>query len=227
MAKGKQIHIFATRSDLVPGLAKVESELGIQYARCGRYPGSKIEQYASLIEWEGLGRNTTGDHMSGPQFLVMPRSQKISLEPAPSSSSGHAGSQNAIVVDAVGQPSRSVLSLDKALILLEYGKTPENPALSPGISCLLSQKLNPDSIVFSPGGVYKDQPAIIAGHIGTISQSSNALSLYKSFVKAVTKGFEKIGSYYVGPEAARLMAQGHRMVTIGLSSPGLYDLKRA
>jgi hypothetical protein len=227
MAKSKQIHIFATKHDLVPGLAKVESELGIQYARCGRYLGSKIEQYASLIEWEGLGRNATGDHMSGPQFLVMPRSHKISLQPALSSGSGHAGHSNAIVVDAVGQPSGSVLSLSKALTFLEAGTTPENPALQPGVACFLSQKLNPGSIVFAPGGVHNDQPAIIAGHIGTISQSGNALILYKGFVKRVTRGFAKIGSYYVGPEAVRLMSQGHRMVTMSLSSPTLYDLKRA
>ena len=180
MAKSKQTHIFATRSDLVPGLRKAESELGIQYARCGRYSGPQIEQYASLIEWEELGRNTTGDHMSGPQFLVTPAAQKINLEPIPSS----------------------------------------------GGVWSLSQKMNPDSIVFLPGGVYKDQPAIIAGHIGTIWESSAASSLYKGFVKAITKGFEKIGSYYVGPEAAGLMSQSYRMVTIGLGSPTIYDLKR-
>jgi hypothetical protein len=227
MAKSKQIHIFATRPDLVPGLAKVESEIGLQYARCGRYScGSELEQYLSLMEWEGLGKNITGDHISGPRFLVMPKSQKIHLESLAPSSSRRAGRQNAIVVDDAGGLSRSALSLDKALALLEHGTTPENPALQPGMACVLSQKLNPDSIVFSPGGVYKDQPAIIAGHIATISESSNALTLYKGFVKAITKGFEKIGSYYVGPEAARLMEQGHRMVTIGLGSPALYDLKR-
>lgn len=226
MAKSNQTHIFATKPDLVPGLAKAEAELGIQYARCDRYSSIKIEQYASLVEWEELGKNTTGNHVSSPQFLVLPKSQKINLEPVAISGGRQTKSQHAIVVDAVGQPSHSALFLDKALDLLERGITPETPAQA-GIAYFLSQKLNPDSLVFSPGGVYKDQPAMIAGHIGTISQSSNALSLYKGFVKAMIKGFEKIGSYYVGPEAARLMAQGFRMVTISLGSPAIYDLKRA
>jgi len=228
MAKSKQIHIFATRPDLVPGLAKVESEIGLQYARCGRYScGSELEQYLSLMEWEGLGKNITGDHISGPRFLVMPKSQKIHLESVAPSTSRRAGRQNAIVVDDAGGLSRSALSLDEQLALLEHGTTPENPALKPGMACVLSQKLNPDSVVFSPGGVYKDQPAIIAGHVGTISQSNDALALYKGFVRAVAKSFEKIGSYYVGPEAAKLMAQGCRMVTISVVSPPLYDLKRS
>src|ERR1051326_2717655 len=177
MAKSKQMHIFATRSDLAPGLAKAETELGIQYARCGRYSSSsELEKYSSLLEWEGLGRNTTGNHMSGHQFLVTPKFQKINLEP----------------VTVSGAPTRQI-----------------------GTFFFLDQKLNPYSIVFLPGGVYKDQSAIIAGHIGSVSQSSSAVTLYKSFVKAITQGFEKIGSYYVAPEAARLMEQGYRMITIG------------
>lgn len=227
MAKSKQTHIFATRPDLVPSLAQVETTLGIQYARCGRYSsGSELELYSSLTEWGELGKNATGDHMSGPQFLVMLKSQKISLDPVPTSGRPHARQQQAIVVNDVGQLSRSALPLDKTLTLLEHTTTLKTPPQQLGTAYFLSQKLNPDSIVFSPGGVYKDQPAMIAGHIGTISQSSNALTLYKGFVRAITKGFEKIGSYYVGPEAVRLMQQGYRMVTISIGSPVLYDLKR-
>lgn len=227
MAKSKQTHIFATRSDLVPGVARAEAELGIQYARCGRYSSSsELEQYSSLMEWEGLGKNATGDHISGPQFLVMPKSQKFNLETV-AASGRHAAHQNAIVVDDAGRLSRAALSLDKALTLLEHGTTPENPAPQRGDACFLSQKLNPDSLVFSPGGVYKDQAAIIAGHIGTISNSAPSLTLYKAFSKAIFKNFEKIGSYHVGPEAVKLMQRGYRMVTISIGSSPIYDLRRA
>lgn len=231
MAKSKQTHIFATRPDLVPGLTAIEAELGVRYARCGSYAGGVFEHYSSLLQWDGLGKNTTGDHLSGPQFLVVPESEKITLEPVvvsgPSSSRGQAGVQNAILVDAVGQLSRSTVSVDKALALLDHIGTQNTEPKKFESTYVLSQKLNPDSIVFSPGGIYNKLPALIAGHIGTISQSKNALTLYNKFVKAIIKGFEKIGSYYVGPEAARLMAEDYRMVTIGISSPTVYDLKRA
>jgi hypothetical protein len=225
MAKSEQTHIFATRSDLVPGLARAEAELGIQYARCGRYCSSEFEQYSSLVEWEGLGKNTTGDHMSGAQFLATPKSKKIIMETV-APTGRHAGRQNGIVVDDAGRLSRSALSPDKASAFFEHGTRLETPPQQSDSVYFLSQKLNPDSLVFSPGGVYKDQPAIVAGHIGTISQSNAALTLYKSFVEAITKGFEKIGNYYAGPEAERLMRERYRMITISVGSPAIYDLKR-
>jgi hypothetical protein len=225
MAKSKQTHIFATRQDLVPGLTKIETEVGVRYARCGNYAGSIFEHYLSLLAWDGLGSNTSGNHVSGPQFLVVPKSEKINVEPLPgndrSSSGRGAAQQPTVVVDDAGRFSKSTLSLDRALTLLDDGGKHDITG-----AYALSQKLNPDSIVFSPGGVYDKQPALIAGHIGTVSQSKSALALYKDFVKAVTAGFEKIGSYHVGPEAGRLMAQGYRMVTIGIGSPAIYDLKR-
>jgi len=181
MPNSGQTHIFATRSDLEPGLREVESEVGVKYARCDLYYGPICEQYPSLLEWNDLGRNETGSHITGPGFLVLPRDREIKIEPV--------------------------------------------PQVSGGIRYSLSQKLNPNSITFLPGGIYKREEILICGHIGTIWKPS--LTLYKSFVKAVTKGFEKIGSYRVGPEAVRLMNAGHRMVTIGISSPRDYDLRRS
>jgi len=229
MAKSKQTHIFATRQDLVPGLTKIETEFGVRYARCGNYAGSVFEHYSSLLAWAGLGNNTTGNHASGPQFLVVPKSEKINLDPLPGtdrSSSGRRAPQPTVVVDDAGGFSKSALSLDQALALLDDGGKHDMSSAKVTGAYVVSQKLNPDSIVFAPGGVYDKQPALIAGHIGTIWQSKGALALYKGFVKAVTAGFEKIGSYYVGPEAGRLMAQGYRMVTIGIGSPPIYDLRR-
>jgi hypothetical protein len=232
MPNSKQTHLFATRQDLVPGLNKIEADTGMRYARCGTYAGTIFEQYSSLLKWDGLGKNTTGDHMNGPQFLVVPTSQKITLEPVLQtrgfSPSRHpSAAQRALVVDRVGELSRSTSSLEEALWALEdtgEGNTRQESGES--VSYVLSQKLNPDSVVFSPGGIYKGQPVLVSGHIGTISQSAGSKNLYKTFVKAVIQDFVKIGSYYVGPEAARLMQQGYRMVTIGIGSPVIYDLRR-
>ena len=95
-----------------------------------------------------------------------------------------------------------------------------------GVRYSLDQRLNPDSAVFSPGGVYGDQRVLVCGHIGTASESRVSIELYKAFVRLVTKGFEKIRAYRVGPEAARLMDEGYRMVTTSLGSPPAYDLRR-
>lgn len=231
MPNSKQTHIFATRSDLVPGLSKIEADLGIRYARCGQYAGMIFEQYLSLLEWDGLGKNTTGDHVSGPTFLVVLRSHKINLEPISdvrnSSDTCSPKAQRVFSIDKVGELSGSASSIEEALGALEGTTGSDNNSEACGkASHALSQKLNPDSIVFSPGGIYSGQKILIAGHIGTISRTTASLDLYKRFAKAAIRNFEKIGSYYVGPEAVRLMQQGYRMVTIGISSPAIYDLRR-
>lgn len=183
MRRARQTHIFATRSDLILGLRKIEGELGVKYIRSDglRYEPN-FEQFNSLIEWEGLGQNTTGDHINGYHILVIPGNCRIKVERIPQKGGG-----------------------------VRYS---------------LSQRLNPDSISFLPGGLFSDQKILVCGHIGTMSESQASISLYKVFVRAVTKGFEKIGSYRVGPEAARLMDEGYRMVTIGITSPTAYDLRR-
>ena len=67
----KQTHIFATHSDLEPGLKEFESKNKVKYARCDLYYGPIYEQYLSLLDWTDLGRNTTGDHVRGPRFLIV------------------------------------------------------------------------------------------------------------------------------------------------------------
>lgn len=232
MPYSKQTHIFATRLDLVPGLSRVETALGVKYARCGTYAGTVFEQYSSLLECDDLGKNTTGNHLSGAQFLVVPKSRKINLESSPGVGasdlrSPQSTSSRAVMVDRAGKISPSSLPLEEALSSVEDSRgndIAEKPAGS--ATYVLSQKLNPDSIVFIPGGIYNEQPALVAGHIGTISDSVASLGLYKAFNKAILKNFEKIGSYHVGPEAADLMQRGYRMVTISIGSSPVYDLQR-
>jgi hypothetical protein len=222
----KQTHIFATRSDLEPGLQRFEAAREIKYARCDLYYGPVYEQYLSLLAWPGLGKNPTGDHMSGPCFLVVPRDFKINVEAVPQvqQSGAKLFSQKVWTVAGSGELSNAPSSLEQCLSDLE-GR-PSNHR-TPNVRYDVSQKLNADSIVFSPGGIYNGERVLICGHIGTISASAIAQDLYKTFVKATTKDFEKIGSYRVGPEAARLMDAGYRMVTIGMGSPRAYDLHRS
>jgi len=225
MPESKQTHIFATRQDLVPGLSRIEAELEIRYALCGMYEGTVFEQYTSLLVWAGLGKNTTGDHMSGPQFLVLSKSNKFNLEPV-LQSPRRATARRVYSVAKTGEISPSTTSLEAALGALENDANTANQSGLEGGAYSLTQKSNPDSIVFSPGGVYRGERVLICGHIGTVSQSPASLELHKQFVKRISKSFEKIGSYYVGPEAAQLMQQGYRMVTSSIGSSTVYDLTR-
>ncbi len=183
MPHSRQTHIFATRSDLEPGLRKFEAEMRAKYARCGMFRDPIVDQFGSLTDWDGLGKNTTGNHITGECFLVVRMTTKLSVERVPQKDGG-----------------------------IRYG---------------IDQLLNPDSITFLPGGIYDDQRILVCGHIGTASTTAASVALYKAFVKYVTKGFDRVGSYRVGPEALRLMDVGYRMVTISIGSPSGYDLRRA
>jgi hypothetical protein len=94
-----------------------------------------------------------------------------------------------------------------------------------GIHYFVDQEFNPKSICFAPGGIYEERN-LISGRIGTASDDPDSLELYKTFTKAITKGFKKVGNYKVGPEALSLMDEGTRMVTMGIDEPPGYDLKR-
>jgi hypothetical protein len=229
--QSRQTHIFATRSDLEPGIRAFESRSAVKYVRRALYNGPTFEQYFSLLDWEGLGRNRTGDHATGPCFLVLKRDVQVNVETVPQVSKGHRsiGSSPVWAVGEGGAISR-VASLDNYLSELDQQNTSSKTDITPSslgeVRYDVSQKLNPDSISFLPGGIFDDQRTLISGHIGTASASSISLSMYSTFTKVVTQGFEKVREYRIGPEAARLMGEGCRLVTIGINSPRKFDLVR-
>jgi hypothetical protein len=213
MPNSKQTHFFATRADLEPGLRRAETELELKYARCGLLYGPVFEQRLSLFDWDELGKNTTGDHMTGPCFLVVKRNTELKLEPIRQRREGEGTVR-----------FKTASSNESEFIQTNVAKGTER-SLS-DIRYDLSQKLNPDSIIFRPSGIYDGERVVVCGHIATLSKSRIAAGLYRTFVRSVTNTFEKIGSYRVGPEAVRLMDEGYRMVTISVGSPREYDLRR-
>ena len=228
----KQTHIFATRSDLESGLRDFEAKIDVKYVRCDLYYGPVYEQYLSLLDWSDLGKNMTGDHISGPQFLVVPRGCKINIQPVPqvaaSSERGSKGlgDSRGWTIDSTGSAPKHTASLHQYLTGLERDSgVPDRESVG-RVRYAVNQMLNADSVTFLPGGIYKQEKVLVCGHIGTISDSAISRNLYRAFVSYITKGFEKIGSYRVGPEAVCLMSDGYRMVTIGISSPAEYDLCR-
>jgi hypothetical protein len=70
--------------------------------------------------------------------------------------------------------------------------------------------VNPAAFVFRPGGMFEDR-CLIGGHIGTATGDPTSIALWRAFVREVIRGFTRIHSYYIGPEALRLLDEGMRL----------------
>ena len=86
------------------------------------------------------------------------------------------------------------------------------------------QLYNPDTVTFSPGGIW-DDGVLISGRVATVSDTPFAKSLMKIFSRELKKRFSKIKAFDVGPEASALLDKGCRL-TGSVESPRLYDLTR-
>ena len=87
----------------------------------------------------------------------------------------------------------------------------------------VDQSLNPSSIVLKPGGVYADQ-CVIAGQLGTICEDEESVELYGKFATAIQDRCQRIGAYWLGPEAVSLLRAGRRL-TIGINASTALDLR--
>jgi hypothetical protein len=98
------------------------------------------------------------------------------------------------------------------------------PQRKGGVRYSLTQAGNPRSIAIRLGGIFEDS-CVVAGTVGRVSDHPDSLALYDAYVKELTKGFRKIRFSRVGPDAARLLQEGKRLVTMGIDEPPEYDLK--
>ena len=106
---------------------------------------------------------------------------------------------------------------------LRIREVPQNKG---GVLFAVDLSLNEDSIVFSPGGRYRND-VMLYGMIGTLSPPPSAASknLYTFVAKGFRKDFKKVREYFVGPEALDLMASGVRL-TLDAMTPPEFDLNR-
>lgn len=118
--------------------------------------------------------------------------------------------------EAVGCPWYLVMPPDLSVQVREVTQR------AGGMKYAVDQLINPDSIVVSHGGVY-DPNILLYGKIGTSTDSKIAISLFRLFANAIAKHFERIRSFWVGPEARQLRKNGWRL-TIGANSPRENDL---
>jgi hypothetical protein len=84
---------------------------------------------------------------------------------------------------------------------------------------------NPDSVVFSPGGVYVGgEKAIIQGEISKLSKLPASTLVFKTMLAHVRKNFKVVKAYRLGREAEMLAAEGYRLTSDTRGNPN-YDLK--
>lgn len=97
------------------------------------------------------------------------------------------------------------------------------PQRAGGTKYAVDQALNLDSVTLTMGGQYlKKENILVAGKVGTISDTLFSLDYFKKFTSQLRK-FKKIGSFYVGKEAEEKLRNGWRLVTDD-GRPKEYDL---
>jgi hypothetical protein len=97
------------------------------------------------------------------------------------------------------------------------------PQRAGGVKYAVDQLENPDSTVIWTGGLFS--PAVlVSGSVATIGATDTARTLQKDMARTVTRGFRRIGVYWLGPDAVKLFEAGARL-TWSVQSPPEYDLR--
>jgi hypothetical protein len=116
---------------------------------------------------------------------------------------------------------------EDAYLVSETGTSVTNrpvPQHSGGIKYAIDQKINPKSLVFRPGGIFGEN-IVIAGYVGTVSEDTSSMALFKLFSKEINRQFTKVKSFHVGKKAYEYLEQGWRL-TSSEKAPSLYDLQK-
>lgn len=123
-------------------------------------------------------------------------------------------------IDIAGDWNKSLRFM--ALPMNSSIKIREVPQKNGNLRYALDPIENQMSICFQFGGIYQEG-VLIAGSCFTVNSNIFAMQIFKDFSSKLKKNFKKIGSFYVGENAAEKLKQGWRLVT-NESSPKEYDL---
>jgi len=118
---------------------------------------------------------------------------------------------------------------EKMFLIIPKDEIPKKRAVKlrdGGFSYHADQGNNPKSLVFDPGGVYRNYEAIIVGEINTISNDEWSLKMYNVLHKIFKKNFTHYhSSNYLSKVAEEKLDEGVRL-TRGVGMPTLYDLAK-
>jgi hypothetical protein len=83
----------------------------------------------------------------------------------------------------------------------------------------------PDCVILRCGGLHEPTGALVAGELQQpLEPSGRAVELFDVYSTELFRGFQRVGLYWLGPEALRGFRAAQRLVTIGVRSPREYDL---
>lgn len=197
MSRPRVVQFYATKSDLEPGLRAIDSAQRLTLAEDRVYENSNVPTLRSLAEIPDLGK-VQGRRSS--RFLVLRESERV----------------NPARVVQTGKKSKVPRGVATALALI--GICP------PGgkVTFEIRQSDHPSSIVFAAGGLANPQ-LLIAGEIATMHETAASRELHGLFCKELLRGFTKVKSFDVGPEAMVLLKSGGRL-TIDAKARDILDL---
>lgn len=106
-----------------------------------------------------------------------------------------------------------VLPIDTELPF-KYWASRQVPAKYGFMPIQIEDPPNYQFVFFDPSGFHKSEEwgeGLIPGWISTNSEHPDSLAIFNAFKKSIRKHFERIGVYYVGPEAAQYLDSGGRL----------------
>ncbi len=96
------------------------------------------------------------------------------------------------------------------------------PQRKGGTLYAVDELANPSSITLRLGGL-AGTSILLPGVVGTVSKDGPAAMLHRAFASAIGKYFKRVQSYWVGPAALALLAEGVRLAP-SAKAPREYDL---
>jgi hypothetical protein len=190
-------YFYATKNDLLPVTERVESAVPVKYVRFGNVTKLPPESFNCAAQIPNLGIASHPSAVVCEKFLLCD-SQTI-IKPRQLKTLTEEDVARSIIADK--RPLRALIGLNRFAI---------------------DQLLNPDTITFTPGGIWNED-ILLHGGIGTASDSKTSQALMKRFKAAIRKTFIKIQAFYVGPQALELLKSGKRL-TMAAQSPPEYNL---
>ena len=167
-----------------------------------------IIQIANAVEKKVSIQYFRRENLEQPEFVAYSRFQNVpDIYNRKKEKNNNIGSQYLVLNEGI--------TISHRVIKLKKG----------GLRYTIDQVTNPQSIVLNTGRNIKKLNTILPGALGTVSENPSSLELFKIFHRTIRKTWEKVQSYFIGPEATVILDSGGRLA-IGINSPVLYDLKR-
>lgn len=111
-------------------------------------------------------------------------------------------------------------------LIFRRGKVPAAPSIRQADG-RVRHAIDPtsDCLILRCGGLHAATGALLAGELQQpLDPSRDAIELFDVFSRKLFRGFTRVRSYGVGPEALERFRAGQRLATIGVKSPREYDL---